>query len=308
MLVIGSRGSALALAQSTWVKDQILNRFPGTPVTIKVIKTSADKDTTSSLRSGAGIGVFVKEIEEALLSDDIDLAVHSMKDLPTRIPDTLEIGTVPEREDPRDALIVAGQASSIVDLPGGAVVGTGSVRRQAQILALRPDLRILDIRGNVDTRLRKLASGAYDAILLACAGLNRLGLNGRVTSRLSFDQMLPAPGQGALALEIRRDYCVTRSLIAALHHLPSAASVLAERAFLRRMGGGCNVPIAVHARCGEGKISIDGLVAALDGSRVIRESITEDCARGEEAATALAERILALGGENLLDAVHQSGP
>ncbi len=303
MLTIGSRGSALALAQTAWVKNQIEDRFPETKVAIKVIRTSADKDTVSSIRAGSGVGVFVKEIEEALLEQEIDLAVHSMKDVPTRIPDRLEIGAVPEREDPRDALITRGQAGTLQELVTGSSLGTGSVRRQAQVLALRRDLRVLDIRGNVDTRLQKLASGAYDAIVLACAGLNRLGMEGRITARLPMDQMLPAPGQGALALEIRREDLLVRPLINGLHHKPTAVAVNAERAFLRHMGGGCNVPVAVHASFHGKEIMIEALVAALDGKRVIRESVTANPESAEEAATSLADKILTRGGKEILDAL-----
>jgi hydroxymethylbilane synthase len=304
MFTIGTRGSALALAQTTWVKDHILSRFPDTQLTVKVIKTSADKDTASSIRSGKGIGVFVKEIEEALLRGEIDLAVHSLKDLPTRIPETLAIGAIPEREDPRDALITGADAAGLSELPKGAVVGTGSLRRQAQILALRGDLRVIDIRGNVDTRLQKLATGAYDAIILACAGLKRLGLDGKITARLGIEQMLPAPGQGALALEIRRDDPAALPLIAALHHASSAVAVCAERAFLQRMGGGCNIPVAAHAAIEGGKITIRGLVGALDGSRIIRDSIIGESSGAEEAAAILAERILGRGGTDLLAALR----
>ncbi len=300
MPTIGSRGSVLALTQTNWVKQRILSRFPDVQLTVKVIKTSADKDMSSSLRSGSGIGVFVKEIEEALLAREIDIAVHSMKDVPTLIPDELEIGAVPEREDARDALITGGEATSISELARGAIVGTGSVRRHVQLLAVRPDLRTLDIRGNVDTRLRKLASGAYDAIILACAGLNRLGLGDKITSRLSFDQMLPAAGQGALALEIRRDDPNVRPLMDALNHAPTAVAVSAERAFLHRMGGGCNVPVAVHADCGQNSVSIDGLVASIDGKRIIRDRTTADAGRAQEAASALADRILAQGGDAII--------
>lgn len=303
MLTIGTRGSALALAQTTLVRNQVLSRFPDMQVTLKVIKTSADKDSTSPVRSGSGTGVFVKEIEEALLAREIDLAVHSMKDVPTAIPDGLEIGAIPEREDPRDALITRGQVGTLGELPSGSIIGTGSARRTAQILALRGDLRILDIRGNVDTRLQKLASGTYDAIILACAGLNRLGLGGRISSRLPFDQMLPAPGQGALALEIRKDDPIVHPLIVPLHHVPSAVSVLAERAFLRRMGGGCNAPVAVHATYVEGNVKIEGLLAALDGSRVIRDSSTGSHDMAEETATALADRILAQAMRDRLESL-----
>ena len=204
MIIIGSRGSALALAQTGWVQGQILSRFPDLEVTIKVISTSADRNQTASIRSGSAVGVFVKELEQALLGKEIDIAVHSMKDVPTSIPPGLQISAVPEREDARDAFI-AKNAHTLSELPAGSLVGTGSIRRQAQLLALRPDLRVADIRGNVDTRLKKLQEGAYDSIILACAGLNRLGLHDRISSPLDFAQMLPAPGQGALAIEVRSD-------------------------------------------------------------------------------------------------------
>jgi hydroxymethylbilane synthase len=303
MIRIGSRGSTLALAQTTWVQNHIQDRFPGTRISVKVIKTSADKDTASSIRSGSGTGVFVKEIEEALLSGEIDLAVHSMKDVPTRIPDRLAIGAIPEREDPRDALITRGEAGSLEDLPAGSVIGTGSLRRQAQVLALRPDLKVADIRGNVDTRLRKLAEFTCDAIILACAGLRRLGLEDKITAPLALNRMLPAAGQGALALEIRKEDPAVGPLIAALHHPASAIAVNAERAFLRRMGGGCNVPVAVLATCAEDEVRIDGLVVAPDGSRVIRRSAAAKIDAAEEAATALAGRILDEGGKELLGAL-----
>ncbi|HYK87138.1 MAG TPA: hydroxymethylbilane synthase [Acidobacteriota bacterium] len=301
MLTIGSRGSTLALAQTTWIKNQIQRRFSDVQVTIKVIRTSADKDATSSIRAGSGIGVFVKEIEEALLAHEIDLAVHSMKDVPTRIPDQLEIAAIPEREDPRDALIIRGSAENLEGLPSGAAVGTGSVRRQAQILAWRKDIRVADIRGNVDTRLQKLANGAYDAIVLACAGLIRLGLDGRITARLDLARMLPAPGQGALALETRKGDHAVHSVIDFLNHRPTAVTVRAERAFLRRLGGGCNVPVAVHAAYRDGTILIDGLISAPDGSRIIRDSTTADDHTAEEAAVVLADKILSHGGKFLLE-------
>jgi hydroxymethylbilane synthase len=260
MHVIGSRGSKLALVQSTWVKQQILDRFPETPIEIRIIKTSADRDQRTSLRSGTTTGVFVKEIEDALMAGEIDLAVHSMKDVPTRIPEGLCLEAIPVREDPRDAMLARLPIRDICGLPPGAVVGTGSIRRQAQLLAKRPDLRVKDIRGNVDTRLEKLESGAYDAVILACAGLKRLGLQDRINFPLEMESMLPAPGQGALALQIRKDDRKVARLIANLNHRETAISIGAEREFLRTMGGGCNSPIAVHAWLSKGLLTIVGLV------------------------------------------------
>jgi hydroxymethylbilane synthase len=304
MLTIGSRGSALALAQTGWVRDRILERFPGAGISIKVIRTSADKAPQVSIRSASSVGVFVRELEEALQRAEIDLAVHSMKDLPGTIPDSLEICAIPPREDPRDALVVRDGFRALTDLPRGAIIGTGSIRRQAQLLALRPDFMVRDIRGNVDTRLKKLADEQYDAVILACAGLNRLGLQATISSLLGLDEMLPAPGQGALAIQSRRGDRDVSSLVATLHHGPTATAVLAERAFLRQIGGGCNSPVAVHAAADGDYIKIDGLVAAPDGSLVIRDSISHLPEHAEDAAGLLADRLLARGGRSILEKVR----
>ncbi len=304
MLTIGSRGSALALAQTGWVKDRILECFPDTVIRIEVIRTSADKAPQLSIRAASSVGVFVRELEEALERREIDLAVHSMKDLPGTIPESLEICAIPRREDPRDALVTGSGTGNLADLPRAATIGTGSIRRQAQLLALRPDFVIRDIRGNVDTRLQKLADRRYDAIILACAGLNRLGMQARITSPLPFDQMLPAPGQGALALQSRKNDRNVAGLVAPLRHEPTAAAVLAERAFLREIGGGCNSPVAVHAAADGDYIRIDGLVAAPDGSSVIRDTISHLPRYAEDAAGVLAERLLARGGRAILENVR----
>lgn len=300
MLTIGTRGSTLARAQTKWVEEMILARSPDVRIAVKIIRTSADKDTMTSIRSSSATGVFVREIEEALLAADIDLAVHSMKDLPTKIPDALAIGAIPAREDARDALIAGNAVHKLEDLPPGAVIGTGSVRRQAQILARRPDLTAKDIRGNVQTRLQKLAAGSYDAIILACAGLNRLGLQDRISARLEFSDMLPAPGQGALALEVRKGDDRVAAVIAGLNEPAIAAEVLAERAFLRRLGGGCNSPIAVHARNRNGICVIEGLVASPDGTTIIRDATQCPPDKAVEAAEDLAEKLLRRGGAEIL--------
>ena len=304
MLTIGSRGSALALAQTGWVKDRILEHFPDAAITIKVIKTSADKAPQVSIRSALSVGVFVRELEEALQRQEIDLAVHSMKDLPGLIPDSLEICAIPQREDARDALVAGNGIRALSDLPRAASIGTGSIRRQAQLLALRPDFQVKDIRGNVDTRLQKLADHHFDAVILACAGLHRLGLKERITRPLEFDEMLPAPGQGALALQSRKGDREVSSLVAPLHDRPTAAAVLAERAFLRQIGGGCNSPVAVHAAADGVYIRIDGLVAAPDGSRVIRDTIFHLPEHADDAALVLADRLLARGGRSILESVR----
>ncbi len=303
MIIIGSRGSMLALAQTGWVKEQILRRFPDVEVSIKVIKTSADKNPTASLRAASTVGVFVKELEQALLAREIDVAVHSMKDVPTEISDGLCLAAVPEREDARDAFL-SNTAKTLSDLPSGSVIGTGSMRRQAQILAYRADLQIVDIRGNVDTRLKKMQSGEYDAIILACAGLRRLGLERSISAPLDFAAMLPAPGQGALAVEARDGDMQIAEVAAALDHGPTALAIAAERNFLRYMGGGCNVPIGVYARLRENMIEIDGLVASPDGQRVIRDAIQRNRSQADEAVAILADRILSEGGREILNKVR----
>ena len=299
MITIGTRGSALALAQTEQMKARLRGIFPEAEIAVRTIKTSADRDTTTSIRAGSAVGVFVKELEQALLSGDIDIAVHSMKDVPTRIAEGLQIVAIPEREDARDAL-VSNKARSLPELPAGSVVGTGSVRRQAQLLALRPDLQVQDMRGNIDTRLSKLRDGIVDALILACAGLNRLGYSDRISAALNFDQMLPAPGQGALAIEMRAHDSRVQLIQAVLNHVPSSITVLAERSFLQRMGGGCNVPVAVYAVLKGGRIHIEGLAASADGSRIVRESIEEGVASADQAAISLAERILDRGGREIL--------
>lgn len=303
-MTIGTRASALALAQTKWVEERIIAHTPGVRIATRTIKTSADRDTTTSIRAAGATGVFVREIEEALLAEEIDLAVHSMKDLPTTIPEGLEIVAIPEREDARDALITREGSRTLDQLPGGAVIGTGSVRRQAQILALRRDLCARDIRGNLQTRLRKLDEGQYDAIVLACAGLNRLAQQSRIAMRFDLREMLPAPGQGALAIEARKHDRTIAGLLAPLNDPSASAAVLAERAFLRRTGGGCNSPIAVHARPVQGLLLIEGLIAAPDGSAIIRDSVQVPPDAAVQAAISLAVKILAKGGAAILESLR----
>jgi hydroxymethylbilane synthase len=309
ILVIGSRGSRLALTQTKFIQSEIRRIAPEIETRIEIIKTSADKDQAASLRASDGAGVFVKELEQSLLRGEIDLAVHSMKDVPTAVADGLRVAAVPEREDARDALIIsrniqgilpAGKTPALSGLPEGARVGTGSFRRQAQLLALRPDLRILDIRGNVDTRIGKMESGEYDAVALASAGLRRLGLQNRISYTLSFGEMLPAPGQGALAREVRADDAFPTAIAEKLNHPPTALSVAAERDFLERLGGGCNVPRAVYAGVNQGALEMDALAATPDGRRVVRDKISGDPEKSADICASLAERILLAGGREIL--------
>ncbi|HEX8355720.1 MAG TPA: hydroxymethylbilane synthase, partial [Pyrinomonadaceae bacterium] len=281
-IVIGSRGSKLALWQSEWVKARLEALDPGVSVRIEIFKTTGDVKFDAPLSTIGGQGAFTKELEVALLDRRVDVAVHSLKDLPTVTPEGLAITATPEREDPRDALVLrAGAASgnaSLKNLAAGAVVGTSSLRRVAQLKHLRPDVQIKDLRGNVDTRLRKLDSGDYDALILASAGLRRLGLGGRISAAIEPIEMLPAVGQGALGVETRADDAGTNALVSRLDDPRTRAAVLAERALLRSLGGGCQVPIAAHATFEGERFCLYGLVAALDGAEVLRDRAEGDAA------------------------------
>jgi hydroxymethylbilane synthase len=303
--VIGSRGSKLALWQSEWVKARLAELRPEAEIRIEVIKTSGDVMLDVPLAVIGGKGVFTKELEDALLAEKIDLAVHSLKDLPTTLPDNLAIDAITAREDARDALILraggAAENHSLRDLPRNAVVGTSSLRRQAQLKHLRPDVSIKDLRGNVDTRLRKLDEGGYDAIILASAGLRRLGLERRIDAAISHAEMLPAVGQGALGIETRARDSRTAALVSLLEHAPTRAACTAERALLFALGGGCQVPIAAHAVVEGDTLRLDALVAALDGSRVVRDHLEDDFRHAARAGETLAARLRERGAEELLE-------
>lgn len=302
--VIGSRGSKLALWQSEWVKARLEDANAEADVRIEIIKTSGDVMRDVPLSVIGGQGVFTKEIEQALLDRRVDVAVHSLKDLPTVIPEGLALSAIVEREDARDALVLPDGASargaSIKNLPRGATVGTSSLRRVAQLKHLRPDLLIKDLRGNVDTRLRKLDEGEYDAIILASAGLKRLGLAARISALIEADEMLPAVSQGALGIETRADDWQIVAAVSGLDHAPTRAACLAERAFLRHLGGGCQVPIAAHAIVENDSLALSGLVASLSGE-VLRDSIEGDASDAESAGATLASRMLERGAARLLE-------
>jgi hydroxymethylbilane synthase len=300
---IGTRGSKLAMTQSTWVKKQIEAKHEDVRVELVRIKTRGDKILDSPLSLIGGKGLFVKEIEEALVRGDVDLAVHSMKDVPSEIPEGLELGVFPEREDPRDAFI-SFQYKGIDDLPEGSRVGTSSLRRGAQLLHRHPDLELVPVRGNVDTRLRKLESGEFDSLVLASAGLRRLGLEKRISQILPTHEMLPAVAQGALGLEMRRDNGDLFKVLSFLNHGPTEVTIRAERAFLKELEGGCQVPIAGHASV-EGKdLVLSGMVAEPDGTRLIRDDISGDRDRPEELGTELAGRLLQQGADRILARVY----
>jgi len=302
-LVLGTRGSRLAIRQAEWVQARLREIAPGVTVTLQRIRTSGDKILDVPLAKIGGKGLFVKEIEDALLQGGIDLAVHSMKDVPTVLPDGLEILCVPEREDPRDAL-VSRDGKSLDLLPEGARVGTSSLRRQAQLLHHRSDLKIQVLRGNLDTRLRKLRAGEFDAIVLAAAGLKRMGWMEQITEYLPAEVSLPAIGQGALGLEGRRDDGFVRDLVAALEHPPTRAAVTAERALLERLQGGCQVPIAAHATLAGERLRLEGLIASVDGRRLVRNQVEGLVAQARELGLRLAEQLLDQGGEAILNEIY----
>ncbi len=295
-LVIGSRGSRLALWQAEWTRARL--EQAGAAARIAIIRTAGDRFLDRPLAAMGGKGVFVKEIEEALLSGAVDLAAHSLKDLPADQPAGLKIACVPAREDPRDVLLAPG-APGVADLGRGAVVGTGSPRRSIQLRALRPDLKVADLRGNVDTRLARLRRGDYDAILLAGAGLRRLGI--RVEGAvLDFEQMIPAVGQGAMAIEIRSDDRELEELHEPHHHAPTAAAVAAERALLRGLGGGCQAPIAAVAEVDGPRLLLRGLVAGPGGEPLLKERREGLVVEAERLGLAMAESLLERGAGALV--------
>jgi len=302
-LNIGTRGSKLALAQSRWVKQMVEHRHPDVRVNLVRIKTKGDRVLDAPLSRIGGKGLFVKEIEEALLEGRVDVAVHSMKDVPAELPEGLFLCAFPEREDPRDAVVSTG-GLFFGDLPRGARVGTSSLRRTAQLLALRPDLRIVPLRGNVDTRLGKLEKGETHAVVLALAGLRRLGLEARITQILEPEQVLPAVGQGALGLEVRREDGATIELLSFLNHEPTEVAVRAERAFLKTLEGGCQVPLAALARCEGDRVFLRGMVAEPDGSRVILDEAEGRAKDAEKVGEALARTLLEAGAREVLGRIY----
>ena len=304
-LKIGTRASRLALWQAEWVRTQLEQNLD-VKVTLHTIKTSGDKILDVPLANIGGKGLFVKEIEEALLRGDIDLAVHSMKDVPTVLPNLLEIVAMTEREDPRDAISTRYPITGIDGLPNGATIGTSSLRRRAQLLNRRPDFKISPLRGNLDTRLRKLREGEFDAVIVAAAGIRRLGFESQVTAYLPVDQSLPAMGQGVLGIECRRDDTMVHERIARLNHPPSALAVTAERAFVDRLEGGCQVPIGAYAVATDVSVHLDGLVASLDGTRMIRNDIEGSVEDAAALGTTLAEQLLSKGADEILAEVYNT--
>ncbi len=311
----------LALRQSENIKAAIEAVRPGLRVELRIIKTTGDKITDVPLAMVGGKGLFVKEIEEALLAGEIDLAVHSMKDMPSELPEGLTIGAVPVREDPRDVLVVggagagggagaeasgAGGAAGLAGLPPGARLGTSSLRRAAQVMRFRPDIRIENLRGNLDTRLRKVREGEYDAIILAAAGLHRMGWRDRITAYLDPAEFIPAIGQGALGIEVRRYDAGLQEILSHLHDDDTAVAVRAERGFLEQLEGGCQVPIGGHARVVGDEVELTGMVLSLDGKR---QFMRTQRARKDQAwalGRELARRLLEEGARAILEEIYKS--
>jgi len=346
-IIIGTRGSMLALYQAEWVKSELQRLSPDIEVSLNKIKTTGDKILDVPLAKIGGKGLFVKEIEEALLTGEIDIAVHSMKDVPTDLPEGLHLPAICKREDPRDALIISRKSnpppppfakggrrgintSLIYALPEGARVGTSSLRRLCQLLNIRPDLKIVQLRGNLDTRLRKLNEGHFDAIIVAVAGIKRLGWAERITEILEPEICLPAIGQGAIGIECSIDNKIINKMLGALHHKETSISVKAERSFLKRLEGGCQVPIAAYARIvsqesgvrsqksnpdnppipslvkgGEGGLLVmDGLVGSIDGKRLVKGHIEGRPDDFESLGNRLAEDLLSRGAKEILAEVY----
>jgi hydroxymethylbilane synthase len=298
MIVIGSRGSQLALWQGRWVEAQLTDH--GETCRIEIIRTTGDKIMDAPLAKIGGKGLFTKEIEDALLAGAIDVAVHSLKDIPTEMPAGLALQAIPPREDVRDAMV----GRKLAELPAGAKVGTSSLRRAAQLRAARPDLVIETIRGNLDTRLRKLHEGQFDAIVLAAAGLRRLGWADRIAELLSEDIICPAVGQGALAVETRDDNGPAARLASRLDDADARAAVTAERALLRSLGGGCQTPIGAYGRIDDSRLHLRAVIATPDGSRLVRGERAGAAVDAERIGEDLAAELLTVGGREILESVY----
>lgn len=302
---IGTRGSPLALYQANWVKDRLLEHHPDLKITLIKIKTTGDKILNSPLAKIGGKGLFVKEIEEALILKEIDLAVHSIKDVPTELPEGLHLSAITKREDPRDAFI-SRDGTPLKDLTKGARIGTSSLRRQTQLLYFRSDFQMIPLRGNLDTRMRKLRTENLDGIIVAVAGLKRLGLERSVTEILPPEISLPAIGQGALGIESRTGDIEIEERIGFLNDLASSITITAERSFLKRLGGGCQVPIAALGRIENSILKLDGMIGSLEGRRLLRDHVEGPPDQAESLGVELAELLLKKGAEEILREVYKN--
>ena len=291
-IVVGTRGSKLALVQTNWVVDELKKANPGIEFEIKVIKTKGDLVTHLPLHKIGDKGLFTKEIEQQLLDKEIDLAIHSMKDMPSILPEGLKFASIPKREDPRDVLVLKEGYNDINDLPQGAKIGTGSKRRMYQLIKYRPDLEIIPIRGNIDTRIRKIEDENLDGVVLAAAGLNRAGLNNHISYHLPIDIMIPAPAQGALALEIRENDSNMEEIISHIKDEMTEIQVAAERGFLRGVNGSCHVPMGAYCEIKDNKLHLSGLYGDEEGNKLVIKSITGDIEEAEEIGFELAKNVL----------------
>lgn len=302
-IIIGTRGSALALWQTEFVASEIMALDPCVEIEIKKIKTTGDKILDVPLAKVGGKGLFVKEIEESLLRGDVDLAVHSMKDVPTNLPSGLCIGAVLKREDNRDVFI-SDSFERIDELPPCASIGTSSLRRTSQLMSFRPDLKFRDLRGNIQTRLKKMRELNLDGIILAAAGVKRLGYQGSIRQYIPYDLILPAVGQGAIGVEIRISDDKVKKLVARLSHGESCWAILAERAMMRRLEGGCQVPIGAAGRVDGGRLVLDGVIASLDGKKLFKASLQGEIRNAENVGMRLAGNLLAQGGGRILQEIY----
>ena len=303
-LRIGTRASALALWQANWVKAELEKRYPDLEVTLTKIKTQGDKILDVPLAKVGGKGLFVKEIQEAMLRNEIDIAVHSMKDVPTVFPQGTGLRCITEREDPRDILVLAEGVTSLADIPQHGRIGTSSLRRKAQLLHLRPDLEMIDVRGNVETRIRKLTDEHLSAVVLAAAGMKRLGFADQIGCYLEPDVCLPAIGQGALGLESRLDDERTNELIDFFNHPETACAVIGERAVLATLEGGCQVPIAAYGEVKGGQLTLTALVSDVEGKTLLKRSTTVATNQAHAAGVALAKQLLEDGAGAILNEVY----
>ena len=301
---VGTRGSNLALVQANWVSDRLKSLYPDMSVAVVPIRTRGDRMQNIYLVEIGGKGIFVKEIEETLLRGDIDIAVHSMKDVPVDLPDGLIIGAIPEREDPRDVLI-SREGTKMEGLSKGARLGTGSLRRGMQIKSLMPDIEIVPVRGNIGTRIKKIVTENLDGIIVAAAGMKRMGRGREISQYIPIEVMMPSAGQGVLGIEMRENDRETKALIAPLNHPDTVVEISAERAFLRRLGGGCQVPIAGIARKSGNNLVIKGLVGSIDGRVMIMDEVRGDSSNWEDMGNTLAENILSMGGRAVLDEIYK---
>jgi hydroxymethylbilane synthase len=304
-IVIGTRGSKLALWQTEFVRKKLAEVFPEVEFEIKIIKTKGDKILDSPLSKIGDKGIFTREIEIELLNKEIDLAVHSLKDLPTKLPDGLKIGAVTEREDVRDVLISKDKLS-LDKLPQNAVIATGSLRRRAQLLHFRSDFKFVDLRGNIDTRFRKFDESNWDGMVLAFAGVNRMNYIDRISQLIPTDIILPAVGQGAIAVEVREDDLEILDMVEKINHKETELATKAERALLKHLEGGCQIPIGAFAFVSNGKIKLSAMISNLDGTFMVRDSIEGDIDGDvEKIGFELAERLLEQGGHKILDEIRK---